>query len=441
MRSSWTTRLAVPLLAGAIMGCSDTGGPGNATDLIIDFCSGSDTPVFIAFQNEGQSWTRLTPDGNGTIAFRASNKVGLALVYQTGGSAFFTDILYTTREELEPLANNTCGEQLGTKTLNGSVASVSGTASADVTMGADYVQVTPPPSTFTLGGLVSGPLDLIASRSDFVLGVYSPNRVIVRRGVNLTSQATIPALDFAATEALVPATGIASIAGFASGDNTSLFVDFSTATTPYHPLYQRIGVPSASQPIFGIPSSLTQSGDVHILTVRALSNSGNSYRVVEQYYQVPGDRTVSLGAALSAPSVTTLSSTPYLRLGTTLPAQSDYPSFANVTHTQTSRIVSVTGTEAYFGGTPGSWVLDIPDLSTVSGFSQSFALQSGVSTQSYAEAYGGTLAAFFGAFADNESLRFAGRLSGAALAQMYGADAGRNTRRSRFSAGRASVRR
>jgi hypothetical protein len=271
--------------------------------------------------------------------------------------------------------------------------------------------------------------------------VYSPNRVIVRRGLNFTNLATIPALDFAAIEALVPASGIATIAGYASGDNTSLFVDFSTATTPYHPLYQRTAVPSASQTIYGIPSSLTQSGDVHVLTVRALSSSGNSYRVVEQYYQLPGDRNVALGAALSAPSVTTLSSTPSLRLGTTLPAQSDYPSFANATHTQTSRTVSITATEAYFGGTPSTWALDIPDLSTVSGFSQSFGLQSGSSTQTYVEAYSGTLAAFFGAFADNESLRFAGRLSGAALAQMLRTEEARSSRRSRFSPGRPILRR
>jgi len=130
-----------------------------------------------------------------------------------------------------------------------------------------------------------------------------------------------------------------------------------------------------------------------------------------------------------------------LRLGTSLPSQADYPSFGNATHTQSGRTVSVTGTAAYFGGTPATWLLDIPDFSSVSGFSSSFALQSGTSTQTYAEAYSGTLAAFFGAFADNESLSFAGRLSGASLVQMFRTQEARSARRSRFSVGRASVRR
>lgn len=439
MRARWTRRLAPPILAAAIAGCSDSGGLGNnLADLVLDFCSGADTPVFVALQNEGQGWSRLTPDGSGTIAFRASNKVGLAFVYQTGASSYFTDVLYTTRDELRPLANAACPEGVGSKVLNGSVASVSGGAAADITMGDAYALVVPPPSTFTLTALVSTPLDLVASRSDFVLGVYAPNRVIVRRSVNLTSGATIPALDFAANEALSPTATNATISGYSANDNTTVAVDFSTATTPYHPLYYRANVPSSAQTVYGVPGTLTQAGDIHVLTVRALSASGNSYRVQEQYYRDPSDKVVSLGAALSAPVVTTLSSTPSLRLATSLPSQADYGSFGNVTHTQTGRTVSVTATAAYVGGTPAAWQLDVPDLSTVSGFSATaYGLQAGASTTTYAEAYSGTLATFFGSFVDGGSLKFAGRLAGAGLGQALRADAAEPTRRPRVSTRRA----
>src|SRR6185503_18260258 len=216
MRSRSTRPLALPLLALALAGCSDSGTGSDLSDLVLDFCSGADTPVFIGLQNEGQAWTRLLPDAQGTITFRASNKIGLAFVYQTGASSYFTDVLYVTRDEIEPLANAACPEVVGSKLLNGSVAAVSGAATADITMANSYVQVTPPPSTFSLSELPSGPQDLIASRSDFVLGVYAPNRVIVRRSVNLTSGATIPALDFAATEALSPTASNATISGFAA---------------------------------------------------------------------------------------------------------------------------------------------------------------------------------------------------------------------------------
>jgi hypothetical protein len=193
--------------------------------------------------------------------------------------------------------------------------------------------------------------------------------------------------------------------------------------------------------IYGIPASLTQPGDAHILTVHAQSSSGNSYRVSEQYYRDAVDRFASLGVALSAPTVTTIVSTPTLRLSTSLPSQADYPSFANATHSQPGRVVSVTGTAPYFGATPSTWVLDVPDLSAVSGFSTSYGLQSGASTTSYAEGYSGTLATFFGALTEGGSLKFAGRLSGAPLAQLSVTGAARDIHRSRFAPGRAIVRR
>lgn len=440
MGSRWTRRAVLPLLALTAASCSDSGTGSNLTDMILDFCSGADTPVFIAVQNEGQGWARVTPDANGTITLRTSNKVGLAFVYEFN-STFFTDILYTTKAELEPLANTACPETFGGKFLNGSVASISGTATAEVTMAGDHVTVQPPPSTFTLIGLPSGPADLLASRNDFVLGVYAPNRVIVRRNVNLTNGATIPALDFAATEAVVPAQNSLTISGSASGDNTEVFEDFSTVTTT-HQLWSESQIPSNTLTIYGFPSSLTQAGDLHILTVRAFSSTGNSYRVSEQYFRDPANRSAALGAALNAPTVTEIASTPYLRLSASLPSQSDYPSFASVRHFQGPRTVSVTGTSGYFGSTPATWVLDIPDLSGVAGFSVStYPLQPGTAT-TYVEAYSGTLAQFFGSFAEAENLKLAGRIAGAGLAQASVVSDARPERRSRFAGkrGRFSAR-
>src|SRR5258705_2995226 len=131
MPSRWTRRALLPLFVVAGTSCSDSGTGSNLTDMALDFCSGVDTPVFIAVQNEGQSWTRLTPDANGTISFKASNKVGLTFV-SAGQGVVFTDVLYATKDELQPLADAACPELFGTKTLNGSVASVSGTATAEV---------------------------------------------------------------------------------------------------------------------------------------------------------------------------------------------------------------------------------------------------------------------------------------------------------------------
>src|SRR5438874_4779593 len=386
MRIRRPIRFAIPFAFAAGFGCSDTTGIDNLNQLVLDFCSGSDTPVLAAVKNEGQPWTRVTPDASGTIVFRASDRVGLAFVYQFGASTY-TDVIYASVAELDPLANAACPEQLGSKTLNGSVASVSGSAVADVSMASESAALSPQSTTFSLSGIPSVPLDLIASRSDLVGGVYTPNRIIVRRSLNLLNGASIPVLDFGAAEALAPATNTVAIAGISPNDNSALSVDFSTATTT-HNLYTHPSISGSSQTIYGAPASLTQSGDLHILDVTAQSTTGSSYRVAQLHYQLPADKAMVLGATVNAPTVSTLSGAPALLLETSLPSQSDYPWFATATHYQGARTIAVTVTADYLGGTPSTWVMDIPDLSGVSGYSvQNYALQPGLGADTYVDAY------------------------------------------------------
>src|SRR5438034_8825858 len=106
MRICWS-EIAAPFVLVAGVGCSDATGVNNLNQLVLDFCSGSDTPVLAAVQNEGQGWSRVTPDANGTIVFRASDRVGLAFIYQFGTSVY-TDVIYATVAELQPLANAAC---------------------------------------------------------------------------------------------------------------------------------------------------------------------------------------------------------------------------------------------------------------------------------------------------------------------------------------------
>ena len=136
--------------------------------------------------------------------------------------------------------------------------------------------------------------------------------------------------------------------------------------------------------------------------------------------------------------MSTISTGSALRLSASLPSQTDYQSFASAVHRQGTRIVSVTGTAGYFGGTPTTWVLDMPDLAGVSGYSTTFGLSSALNTESYVEAYSGTIASFFGAFVEGGSLSFAGRLAGAPLAQLSVVKA-RNAIRSRPGPGRAKI--
>src|SRR5437867_4387734 len=126
--------VAVAFLALFAAGCKlDVGAPTLPNlDLALDFCS-NETPVWFAYQNEGAPWTRVTPDAAGTFRFNATYRVTLALVRQSG-SDYHTQITGATNRELQEVSNITCLEQTGSKQLNGSVAGLSGSQKAEVSM-------------------------------------------------------------------------------------------------------------------------------------------------------------------------------------------------------------------------------------------------------------------------------------------------------------------
>jgi hypothetical protein len=424
MSTRWTRLAALPFAAITFASCTDGVGPGgdqNLSDVILDFCA-SATPTFVAFMNDGGAWTRATQDNNGAFTVRAGDQTTLAIVQQAGTS-YSTEYIYTTAEELQPLNGISCTEDLGTKTLNGSVAGVTAGSAAMVTMGSDFAFVVPPPSTFTLSDLANGPIDVIAHRELLTLTGAVPNAVIIRRAQDRTSGSFIPVLDFNVTsEALSPAQHTLTIGGLSGSEDNYLFLEFSTPTTPAHLLYATSLFTSSTQTIYGIPSTLTQSNDLHSLDVYGEATDG-SYRGQSQYYRNSADRTLTLGPSLNTPTITTAATTPYTRLRAQLPSQAEYDQFVSVYYiqdeTSSIREVVVTGSVGYFGGRPSTWDLVIPaGLNEVSGFPLASQLQTGETVDWYVDAYGGsTISNFYGSPTDGAVLRYAGRTSFVALAQ------------------------
>ncbi|HMC54728.1 MAG TPA: hypothetical protein VKH19_06110 [Gemmatimonadaceae bacterium] len=410
MGRRWTRSFAVSFLCASIAACSDSTGPGTDSELALDFCA-SDAPIFFAYQNDGGAWTALTPDASVTYHVPATEKIALAFVHQFG-SSYSTEVIYGTRSELEPLAGVNCTDAAGSKTLNGSVTGASLGSDVWITMADQTTVVSPPPSTFSLNFLPDGVLDLVANRDAFTVNSTVPDRIIVRRAINLTNGATMPALDFASAEALAPATNSLTISGMLAGETTSLDVAFSTATVQDHDLYYVPSFTTSPQAIYSIPATLTQAGDSHTLDVYASDPHTTGYRGVMQFYRTPADRVAALGPALSQPTFSALSASPVVRVRMTLPVQAQYSSFANAYHVQTngatSRVVSVTGTAGYFGSI-GTWELDIPDLSSLSGYPIASGIQPSLSYASEAQAYGGSASLFFGgAPEEGEVLKYAG---------------------------------
>lgn len=416
MRSRWMTAGLAPALALSLS-CSDGTGP-DPDDLetfILAFCAG-ELPAFFAYQNEGQPWTRVQANSNNAFVFDATPRVGIAITYDVGNE-FSTDVYYTTADEIRPLSGIACTETQGTRTVSGTVSNMSVGQAAQISMSGAHDEVIAPSSSYVLSGIAEGPQDLIAHREDVGTGGATPNRVVIRRPLNPLNNSVLSVIDFG-TEGQAVATHTATITGLVSGETNTLDVFFSTAAGTEHTLYLSPGFTNSSRTLYGVPSGLTQTGDLHKIELNA--DGPNSYRSVFHWTRLPGDKIFTLGAALTQPSVTKVGSTPYARLRATLPPQADYDDFATAFFFQgTQRSFFVTVTAAYVDGPITEWTLEMPDLTGATGYPSGAGLANNTSTEWFVEAYDGLLrAAFSGTTEDGGTLRYAGRSSAISTMQM-----------------------
>ncbi|MGH7678279.1 MAG: hypothetical protein ACRENU_07425 [Gemmatimonadaceae bacterium] len=423
-------------LAFALAACDATGpGDKDVAEFILDFCS-DETPDFVAFQTDGGPWTRVIPSAGGTVTIQATEKFGLA-VSDEDEDGPFTDVVYGTLTEFSSLNGVTCLEQFGARTLNGSASGLTGTQTAEITMGFGFDIVTAGAPQFQLLDLPDRPLDIVAMRVPNPANAV-PDRAIVRRAVVFSSGAALsPPLDLAApspgSEAI--ATNTLTVTGLVAGESNFATSSFRTASGTWHTL-RDASFATSTVALYGIPSSLTQQGDVHETFVVALSSNSETVRGVTQYHRNPGDRTAALGTTLHTPVVTNAAQTPAVRLRAELVAQADYGGFASADFTQSEAAIirhfSVTETSGFNGGTPATWVLEMPDLAGVTGFPGDGVFVTGAANEWFVEAGSAGADIFVGgapANADGLVIRFADRLSAPPMALSRTADA-RPSRRS-----------
>jgi hypothetical protein len=366
-----------------------------------------------AYQNEGESWKPVAVDVNGSVSFQATPKLAIAFSYSPDQVAT-ADVIYASRDELAPLNGQTCPSQRA-DSVSGTVANAErGTAS--IRLGQSFASS-------------SGPFKLVAPAvsTDLVAFRYfntpstSVDRMIIRRSVNAAPGSVIPTLDFASSEAFAPVTVTLTVTGL------SAMPLMGATFLPANPGGSRLKVlghldrPSANlfpptldasgvATIAAVPTARTVEGDVHRVWV-IQSGLGLSRRGVFHFFRNSGNQTLSLGADLSAVTVTTISATPVLRMRASLDSQSDYSSFVVASFFQTGcngcRRVDVVMTRGWFGGTPpAKWALDVPDLSPV-GLGSAFGLASDATTWEV-EAHSGSLATYLGRRpADGEVDRYA----------------------------------
>jgi hypothetical protein len=367
------------------------------------FCA-DQAPIWLAVQDGTGPWTRVNASATNSFSFNlAADRGAVAYVTRTGASGPTTlTVFYATAAELRGTGTGTtniaCTQ--GGKTVNGTVTGLGATESATVAFASASASVTAatPGGAFDLRNVPNGAYDLIASRVATTItgSEFSSvaNRLIVRRGLNPADNSTLPVLDFNATEAFAPASANLTV-GNLGAEQAFTTVALTTANGTTASFFTSSPSATATRAYYGVPTAQLATGDLHSLNAFATSGSSSaaSVRLATLYSRTVTDRTVTLGAALSAPTTSTVASTPYLRLRAQLAAQSEYNRFGGVSYSQSpggnlARSASVYATSAVAGAS--GFDLTIPDLSAAAGWDNAWGLQAGTATAYSVFATGGT---------------------------------------------------
>jgi len=216
--------------------------------------------------------------------------------------------------------------------------------------------------------------------------------LIVRRGQNIPNNGSLATIDFGVAEAVAPAGGDITLAGSAGGASIVQSMNYLTATGPNScsasPLWNSVAGGSTTFTVYGVPSNLQVNGDFHSLTV--LEDLGTpNIRSVSESFKTMGNRTLTLGAALSAPTLTTLAG-PYKRLQSDFALPAEYGRAVSFSYfdQNNEKTVLLYASSGWVGGTSGT--LSTPDFSSVSGWNNAWAPASAASTNYGLGAFGGS---------------------------------------------------
>jgi hypothetical protein len=402
--------------------------PGNT---VFEFCSAGRLPMWLAVQDGATgTWTRVTPTGTrfqfnitqpkAGVAFVASEASGSIASASSGLASrmsapmererlmrnrrmpgrsnasaasalvdgYALTIYYGTQAELSGTGGSQCLTGSG-KTVNGTVANVNAQQTANITLGSSDGTATGGNTAFQLTDVPDGALDLIAARSTLNTTTFSSvlDKLIIRRTQNVGSNATMPVLDFGASEAFDPVQANITV-GNLGGDIAfvaSSYFTASGASPAGASLFDGDLASAGPFKYYGVPLAKQIVGDLHQAFVFAFSNggTGDQARIAGLYFKDPTDRATTLGPILSAATVTAPSTTPYARFRATGPVQAQYNKLINILYTQSTtsvyRTVGITVAEGYLGGS-GTYDITVPDFAAAAGWDNNWGPKAATAT-------------------------------------------------------------
>ncbi len=373
---------------GVTVAQSGGGGSGNVSWAV---CEDVGIPTWFAYRDGNGPWTRAVADAQNVFRFQIDSDRGAVAFTEVEGGDAFTQVFFYTRDEIIFVGGNQCEGEGGTKTVNGSVADLGPLQTAFISMGSSSATVSGAVGTaFSLNNVVDGPQDLVAARASLDFGTLSliPDRIIIRRGLNPADNATLAPLNFG-TEGFNPAQATVTVNGLLGAEQATVVGLFTTERGGLGAYFT--GVQGGSvQNYWGIPNDRLETGDLHYLQVAVADLNGATAGVPPDTRQVGtgfrqvANRTVTLGPALSTPTISVVATAPYARLRAEWPLQAEYDRFVFAVFNQPGtgndgRNISLGASEGYLAAA-ASADLQVPDFSGVDGWDNAWGLAAGVST-------------------------------------------------------------
>lgn len=390
--------------AAAISGAVTPGGGGGSGNINWRFCDLEDLPLFVAFRaGTSGAWTRVLPSANNTYSFTLGGP-GSVVIVRPGNNVVANIQQYNfTAAEMAGTAEFECTQNPASKTLTGTVAGLSDTQTAQISVGGATATITNPTTAYMLTDVSTGTTDLLAFRAQQTVGANfipttTPDRAILRRNVDYSAASAIPVLDFNGAEAFAPASATYTLSGAIGGEITQILSFFNTTNgTSAGFLFGSLLNTSGSATVYGVPTNRLASSDFHFAMGFSVAQDASNQRGVYQYNRELVNRTLTLGPLLSTPTVSTVGTAPYVRLRSAGTWQTDYADGIGVTFQQgttnsNTRSWTISQSRAFLAG--ASYQLEIPDLTGTSGWNTSWGLITGLETTVSTSATGGAVQAF-----------------------------------------------
>jgi hypothetical protein len=375
-----------PIVRGRAAGLSDqsvaltvqvAGGGGTGTNVVWQFCEASGLPLLVAFQDGTGAWTKADGIADTYTFPMAATRGGVAWILEEPPGRTRIEVRHGSIAELAALGAALCSRGLTRRTVAGTVSGLGAGDIARIAFGPVGTTVTGTTS-FSIERALPGGSDLAAGRAVPVAGGFALDRIVLRRSVG-AGDGSVGAVDFGGVDAFAPVERGLTIANLGA-DETRVEVGLTGtafATAPY--FAEPAGVAGGTRTYPAVPDDRIGTRDLQQLrVVAAPAGAGPAEtRSASVFFRNASDRTVTLGPALGAVTVTAAAASP-LRPRVQYTTQAEYARWFEIVFDQAGR-------SARIGVGPG-WVqggtIDavLPDLAGLEGWQAAWGLTAGPTT-------------------------------------------------------------